>query len=96
MTRRILVPTLPAWERSSGRSAARLKSISEVIPDPFLTRRRRRLSLDDHRPTVFTAKLPVMPPIGVLPIIQSSTITWRFHNYLYPKYASSDYSIVIL
>ena len=42
MQRRILVPTLPAWERSSGRSAARLKSIREVIPDPFLTRRRRR------------------------------------------------------
>ena len=35
MTRRILVPTLPAWERSSGRAAARLKSIREVIPDPF-------------------------------------------------------------
>ena len=35
MTRRILVPMLPAWERSSGRAAARSKSIREVIPDPF-------------------------------------------------------------
>ena len=42
MARSFLVPTLPAWERSSGRSASRLKSIREVVADLFLTRWRRR------------------------------------------------------